>query len=91
MNTSTPPYERRQCGARSPQRHDNRADADADADAEDERDGHRATVHGGLVPAAGDGIRAVHAEARGDGCLPSGSFLFFLFLLAAVLTNCWGR
>jgi hypothetical protein len=33
----------------------------------------------------------VHADARGDGCLPSGSFLGLLFLLALVLANCWGR
>lgn len=78
-------YECRQCEARSPKRHDHREDA------ETERAEHQRTVHGGLAPAAGDGIRAVHAEARGDGCLPSGSFLFMAFLLLAVLANCWGR
>lgn len=74
-----------ECRSRSPERHDHRADADA------EQDWHRAAEHGGLAPAAGDGVRPVHAEARGDGCLPSGSFLFFMFLLAAVLANCWGH
>lgn len=78
-------YECRQCEARSPKRHDHRDDADAEL-AE-----HRRTVHGGLAPAAGDGIRAVHSESRGDGCLPSGSFLFMAFLLLAVLANCWGH
>ncbi|MGW6481304.1 hypothetical protein ACWGDS_25985 [Streptomyces sp. NPDC055059] len=71
------------CGARSPEPHDRRVDA------EGERDEHRATEHGGLAPAAGDGVRAVHADGRTGSC--SGSLLFFLFLLAAVLANCWGR
>lgn len=74
-----------ECRARSPERRDRRTDA------EDELVQHRRTVHGGLAPDAGDGIDRVHAEARGDGCLPSGSLLFFLFLLGAVLSNCWGR
>lgn len=78
-------YECRQCAARSPERHDRREDAD------DEQARHRAAVHGGLAPAAGDGVRPVHAEARGDGCLPSGSFLFFAFLLLALLASCWRR
>lgn len=78
-------YECRQCEARSPRRHDHAGGA------EDEREQHRAAAHGGLAPAAGDGIRRVHAEARGEGCLPSGSLLFFLFLLGSVLSNCWGR
>lgn len=78
-------YECRQCEAVSPERHDRREDAEA------EQERHRAATHGGLAPAAGDGIRTVHAGSRGDGCLPSGSWLFFLFLLAAVLSNCWGR
>lgn len=80
------PYEYRcaVCRSKSP-RHDHRIDAEA------EQDWHRGTVHGGLEPAAGDGVRPVHDESRGDGCLPSGSFLFFMFLLAAVLANCWGR
>ncbi|MGW2692359.1 hypothetical protein ACWC3Y_10915 [Streptomyces sp. NPDC001296] len=73
------------CRAVSPDRRDRRADA------EDELVQHRATAHGGLAPADGDGVRPVHAETRGDGCLPSGSFLFFLVLLAALLSNCWGR
>lgn len=78
-------YECRQCGARSPRRHDHRGAAEA------EQDRHRSASHGGLAPAAGDEVRPVHDEARGDGCLPSGSFLFFLFLLAALLANYWGR
>lgn len=81
------PYEYwcRACDAVSPERRDRRADA------EDELVEHRRQAHGGLRPAAGDGVRAVHDASRGDGCLPSGSFLFFMFLLAAVLANCWGR
>ncbi|MBA4865933.1 hypothetical protein H1V43_32230 [Streptomyces sp. PSKA54] len=74
-----------ECRARSPERRERRADA------EDELVQHRHAAHGGLAPAAGDGVRHVHDESRGDGCLPSGSFLFFMFLLAAVLANCWGR
>ncbi|MFD3562811.1 hypothetical protein ACFWVU_24520 [Streptomyces sp. NPDC058686] len=54
----------------------------------DERAEHRATEHGGLAPATGDGVRAVHAQ--GWYCC-SGSLLFILFLLAAVLANYWGR
>lgn len=61
------------------------------ADAEDELIVHRHATHGGLRPAAGDGVRRVHAEARGDGILPRGSCLAVLFLLALVLANCWGR
>lgn len=61
------------------------------ADAEDELIEHRRATHGGLAPAAGDGVRHVHADARGDGCLPAGSFWALLFLLALVLANCWGR
>lgn len=81
------PYEYwcRPCDAVSPTRHDRHEDAETD------RDTHRAAVHGGLAPAGGDGIRRVHADARGDGCLPSGSFLGLMFLLALVLANCWGR
>jgi len=81
------PYEYwcRECNAVSPERRD-RAE-----DAEDEGVEHRRTAHGGLAPAAGDGVRRVHAEARGDGFLPSGSCLAVLFLLALVLANCWGR
>jgi hypothetical protein len=81
------PYEYycRACAAVSPDRHGRRDDA------EDELAEHRRAAHGGLAPAGGDGVRAVHDQARGDGCLPSGSWLFALFLLAAVLSNCWGR
>jgi hypothetical protein len=81
------PYEYwcRACAAVSPQRHARQGDA------EDELAEHRRTAHGGLAPVGGDGIRAVHDQARGDGCLPSGSWLFALFLLAAILSNCWGR
>lgn len=75
----------RQCAAVSPERRARRADA------EDELLQHRQTAHGGLAPAAGDGVREVHDQARGDGCLPSGSALFIAFLLFAVLANCWGR
>lgn len=78
-------YECRQCEAVSPARRDR------EADAEDELVAHRRAAHGGLAPAAGDGVRLVHDAARGDGCLPSGSFLFMAFLLLAVLANCWGR
>ena len=71
------------CDARSPDPYDQRADA------EGERDEHRAREHGGLAPAAGDGVRAVHAAGRTGSC--SGSLLFFLFLFAAVLYGCVGR
>jgi hypothetical protein len=72
------------CDALSPSRRDRQADA------EDELVEHRRTSHGGLRPAAGDGVRRVHAEARGDGCLPSGSFLAALFFLALLVANCRG-
>jgi len=62
-----------------------------EADAEDELIAHRRDAHGGLKPAAGDGVRRVHAEARGDGLLPSGWFWALLFFLALVLANCWGH
>ncbi|MFF8953871.1 hypothetical protein ACF09I_34495 [Streptomyces sp. NPDC014940] len=75
----------RQCDAVSPAPHTRSADA------EDELVQHRRAAHGGLAPAAGDGVRKVHDEARGDGCLPSGSALFIAFLLFAVLANCWGH
>lgn len=78
-------YECRQCDARSPRQHDHREDADA------EQEQHRADAHGGLAPATGDGVRRVHAEARGDGCLPAGSFWALLFLLALVLAKCVGH
>jgi hypothetical protein len=73
------------CDACSPERRERRADA------EDELVEHRRTTHGGLTPNGGDGIRRVHAEARGDGILPSGSCLAALVLLALLLANCWGR
>lgn len=78
-------YECRACEAVSPEQHERSVDA------EDELVEHRRAAHGGLKPAAGDGVRHVHADARGDGCLPSGSFWALLFLLALVLANCWGR
>ncbi|BCM70881.1 hypothetical protein CFC35_05690 [Streptomyces sp. FBKL.4005] len=78
-------YQCQQCKARSPERHDRRTDAEL------EQEEHRASEHGGLAPAAGDGVRQVHDAARGDGCLPSGSFLFVLFLIVALVSNCWGR
>lgn len=78
-------YECRQCDARSPHRHDRQEDADA------EQEQHRADSHGGLAPAAGDGVRRVHASARGDGVLPAGWGWALLVLLALVLSNCWGR
>lgn len=73
------------CEAVSPER---RA---REVDAEDELVEHRRTAHGGLAPAAGDGVRQVHASARGDGFLPSGSCLAVVFFLALFLANCWGR
>lgn len=73
------------CDAVSPERRDRQADA------EDELVEHRRTTHGGLKPAAGDGVRHVHAAARGDRFLPKGSCLAVLFLLALLLANCWGR
>lgn len=81
------PYEYfcRACDAVSPSRRDR------DADAEDELVEHRRSAHGGLRPAAGDGVRRVHAEARGDGVLPSGWQLAVLVLLVLVLANWWGR
>ena len=73
------------CDAVPPERRDR------EADAEDELVEHRRTTHGALRPAAGDGVRHVHAEARGDGLLPSGWGWAVLFLLALLLANCWGR
>ncbi|MFK0124900.1 hypothetical protein ACIQSP_16485 [Streptomyces nigra] len=78
-------YYCRSCAAVSPERRERRSDA------EDELVEHRRGAHGGLAPEAGDGVRHVHAEARGDGCLPSGSFWALLFFLALFLANCWGR
>jgi hypothetical protein len=81
------PYEYwcRSCDAVSPEQRERRVDA------EDELVEHRRDTHGGLRPNAGDGVRRVHAEARGDGILPSGSWLAALVLLALLLANCWGR
>lgn len=73
------------CDAASPEQLDRREDA------EDELVEHRRDAHGGLRPAAGDGVRRVHAEARGEGCLPSGSLWALLVLLALLISNCWGR
>lgn len=78
-------YECRACDAVSPARRDHREDA------EDELAEHRREAHGGLRPNGGDGVRRVHAEARGDGVLPAGSLWALLFLLALVLANCWGQ
>lgn len=81
------PYEYfcRQCDAVSPGRRDHETDAQEDLIE------HRGTAHGGLRPTAGDEVRHVHAEARGDGLLPSGWPWALLFLLALLLANCWGR
>ncbi|MFE9127077.1 hypothetical protein ACFYOF_16930 [Streptomyces sp. NPDC007148] len=78
-------YYCRSCNAVSPKRHERRSDA------EDDGVEHRRTAHGGLAPDAGDGVRAVHTQARGDGILPSGWIWAVLFFLALVLANCWGR
>lgn len=78
-------YECRACEASSAEQRDRSEDA------EDELVEHRREAHGGLKPDAGDGVRRVHAEARGDGCLPAGSWWALLFLLALLLSNCWGR
>ncbi len=76
-------YECHQCDARSPRRRDYREDAEA------EQEQHRVDAHGGLAPFGGDGVRRVHAEARGDGVLPAGWGWAALFLLALVVTNWW--
>lgn len=78
-------YECRACEARSPEERERRDDA------EDELVEHRRSVHGGLRPDAGDEVRRVHAEARGNGFLPAGSGWALLVLLALLLSNCWGR
>ncbi|WP_405909568.1 hypothetical protein OG742_37200 [Streptomyces sp. NBC_00828] len=73
------------CDVVSPERRERREDA------ADELVAHRRETHGGLRPAGGDGVRRVHAEARGDGILPAHTWLAVLVLLALVLANCWGR
>lgn len=78
-------YECRACDAVSPRQQDRRDGADG------EQERHRADAHGGLAPAAGDGVRRVHAEVRGDGFLPAGWGWALLVLLALMLSNCWGR
>jgi hypothetical protein len=78
-------YECRACEASSGEQWERRDDA------EDELVEHRRTAHGGLRPDAGDGVRQVHASARGDGILPSGWGWALLVLLALLLANCWGR
>lgn len=73
------------CEAVSPERRDRREDA------EDELLEHRRAAHGGLRPTAGDDVRAVHAQARGDGLLPDHWQWAALVLLALILANWWGR
>lgn len=78
-------YECHACEAVSPEQRERQADA------EDELIEHRRDAHGGLRPTAGDGVRRVHAEARGDGVLPAGWPVAALVLLVLVLANWWGR
>lgn len=78
-------YECRACEAVSPEQHERSVDA------ADELVEHRRAAHGGLKPEAGDGVRRVHAEARGDGVLPAGWPVAALVLLALLLANWWGR
>jgi len=78
-------YECRACDATSVERWERREDA------EDDLVEHRRTTHGGLAPTAGDGVRRVHAEARGDGALPAGWGWAVLFLIAVLVLNWWGR
>lgn len=73
------------CDAVSPERRARREDA------EDELVVHRRAAHGGLRPRGGDGVRPVHAEARGDGVLPAGWVWAGLFLLALVLAQFLGH
>lgn len=74
----------RACDAVSPERRECEVDAVQDLDE------HRRVTHGGLRPAAGDGVRRVHSEARGDGLLPAHWPWAFLFLLGLLLANCSG-
>lgn len=78
-------YECRACEASSGERRERRDDA------EDELVEHRRAAHGGLKPDAGDGIRQVHAAARGDGFLPTGWQWALLVLLVLLLANWWSR
>lgn len=78
-------YECQACEAGSVERHDRRDDAEGDLVE------HRRTAHGGLKPDAGDGIRRVHTESRGDGILPAGWPWAVLVLALLLLANCWGR
>lgn len=78
-------YECHACEAVSPEQHERSVDA------EDELVEHRRAAHGGLRPEAGDGVRRVHSEARGDGVLPAGWPWALAVLLALVLANWWGR
>jgi hypothetical protein len=72
------------CDAVSPEQRER------EVDAEQELVEHRRATHGALRPAAGDGVRHVHSEARGDGLLPAGWFWALLFLLGLLLANCSG-
>jgi hypothetical protein len=74
----------RACDAVSPERREREADAEEDLVE------HRRASHGSLRPAAGDGVRHVHSEARGDGLLPAHWPWALLFLLGLLLANCSG-
>lgn len=74
----------RACDVVSPEQHQR------EPDAEQELVEHRRTTHGGLRPTAGDGVRHVHSEARGDGLLPAHWPWALLFLLGLLLANCSG-
>jgi hypothetical protein len=73
-----------QCEVVSPERRER------EVDAADELVEHRRTAHGGLAPEAGDGVRRVHSEARGDGALPAGWPWALAVLLVLVLAKWWG-
>lgn len=73
------------CDAVSPER---RARSE---DAQDELVEHRRAAHGGLRPRGGDGVRQVHAEARGDGVLPAGWGWAAVFLSLLVLAKFLGH
>lgn len=80
------PYEYfcNQCEAVSPDQRERQADA------EQELVDHRRDAHGSLRPAAGDGVRHVHSEARGDGLLPAHWPWALLFLAGLLLANWMG-